>query len=227
MIHARKSAKRTIVKAKTKKKRVRLDAALRREKILDEAILLVGRRGYHGFSIQELAQRCNLTNAGLLYYFGSKERLLIDLLESRDRRDAAAVSSMVGLKPSDGGRATVTFEKTVEVLHAIVARNCTQPEIVRLYAVLQSEALDSAHPAHDYFVRREARVIEAFTKMLAPHVDRPRSTVRHLLGLLNGLEQQWLRANMAFDLVAEWDSAVAALLPRPKGGRHARGHPSS
>jgi AcrR family transcriptional regulator len=61
----------------------------------DQAIRIIGQRGYAGFGIQELAQRCQLTNAGLLYHFGSKDRLLIALLEDRDRRDA--VASIVGL----------------------------------------------------------------------------------------------------------------------------------
>ena len=201
-----------------KKSRVRLDAAQRREQILDEAILLIGRRGYHGFSIQQLAQRCKLTNAGLLYYFGSKERLLIDMLESRDRRDAEAVTSMIGLKSGDR-ECPLTIEKALEALHALVARNCTQPEVIRLYATLQAEALDSAHPAHDYFVTREMKVINAYSKLLTPHVAQPRSTARQLVAVMQGLEQQWLRSDMSFDMPAEWDMAIANVLPRPAPGR--------
>src|SRR6202011_3572049 len=99
------------------------------EQILNEALRIIAERGYNGFSIQELANRCGLTNAGLLHYFGSKDRLLIALLEDRDRRDSEAIASIAGFAsevktPSELGLGTV-----VQLLRAIVERNCTQPEI--------------------------------------------------------------------------------------------------
>jgi len=48
---------------------------VRREQILEEAISILGRLGYHGFTIHELAERCGLSNAGLLYHFPSKDQL--------------------------------------------------------------------------------------------------------------------------------------------------------
>lgn len=59
----------------------------RRLAILDEAIQIIGEQGYRGSSINDLAKRCGLTTAGLLHHFGSKDGLLIALLEERDRRD--------------------------------------------------------------------------------------------------------------------------------------------
>jgi AcrR family transcriptional regulator len=192
--------------------RIRFDAEVRRAQIIDEATRIIGQRGYHGFSIQELAQRCGLTNAGLLHYFASKDQLLIEVLRDRDTRDAEAVTSVVGLVHG-GPHVDLPLDTLRNLFHAIVERNCTQPEIVRLYTVLKSEALDPSHPAHDYFLRREAASLDAFTQMVAPHVPQPRSAARLILAVIDGLEQQWLREGQAFDLVAEWDRAAAALLP--------------
>src|ERR1700741_3608955 len=61
--------------------RRRMDPELRRQQILDEAIRLIGQLGYQGFTVQELALRCSLTKGGLLHYFGSKEQLLVAILE--------------------------------------------------------------------------------------------------------------------------------------------------
>ena len=201
------------------RKRTRLDGEVRREQILNEALRIIAERGYNGFSIQELANRCGLTNAGLLHYFGSKDRLLIALLEDRDRRDAEAIASIAGFAkeiktPSELGLSTV-----VKLLRAIVERNCTQPEIVRLYAVLRAEALNKAHPARDYFITRDAATLGVFAWMVTAHVREPLSTARQLLALMGGLEEQWLRVNQGFDLVAEWDRGVAQLLPRAGSGR--------
>jgi AcrR family transcriptional regulator len=194
--------------------RERLDRELRREQILEEATRIISQRGYNGFAIQELARRCGITNAGLLHYFESKERLLIGVLEDRDRRDLAAVHSIAGLtgleSPGD-----FSLAELLKVLRAIVERNSTQLELVRLHVVLRAEALNQAHPARQYFLEREAAALLAFARMAAPHVAEPQSTARQLLALMSGLEEQWLRADHGFDLVAEWDRGVALLLPTP------------
>jgi AcrR family transcriptional regulator len=194
-------------------RRTRDDPEVRREQIVDEAIRVIGQRGYHGFTVQELAERCGLTNGGVLYHFGSKEQLLVAVLEARDRREAEIVPASVEFTSQKSGRNDLSLRAVLQVLRVIVARSVTQPELVRLYSVLQSEALDQAHPAHDYFLRRQAMVLDEFTKMVAPHVSNPRATARQIHALADGLSLQWLREKQAFDMVAEWDRAIAMLLP--------------
>lgn len=201
-------------------KRIRLDADLRRKRILDEATVLVGRSGYHGFSVQELAERCQLTNAGLLYYFGSKEQLLIALLEDRMQRDAAAIHAAVGVQSGDFDH--LELEDVRRFFHIAVAQSVNEPDMVRLFNVISSEALDPGHPAHDYFQAWESGALDNFTRMIAPHVSHPRSTARQLVALMGGLQMQWLRTNGGFDLVAEWDRAAATVLPSTPRARRAR-----
>ena len=194
--------------------RTRLDADVRREQILEEALRIISQQGYNGFSVQELAQRCGLTNAGLLYYFGSKERLLIALLEDRDRRDKDAVRAMAGLTGPRETYKDLSVEETLKVFRLMVKRNTTQPELVRLYTVLRAESLSKGHPAREFFAAREAYVLKSFTAMVAPHVQHPRSTARHLTALMTGLQEQWLRNDHEFDMVAEWERGAARLLQR-------------
>lgn len=188
--------------------RLRFKPEERVEQILDEAARLIGVRGYYGFTIQDLAQRCGLTNGGLLHYFGSKEGLLIALLKDRDRRDGEVVTAMAGWERGDVAH---SFQSVLDLLHATVERNHTQPELIRLFAVLQTEAMNEGHPAYDYFLAREANTLDAFTQLLTPHVAQPRSVARQVAAIMMGLEQQWLRADQGFDLVAEWDRAAANL----------------
>jgi AcrR family transcriptional regulator len=183
----------------------------RRRQILDEATRIVGLRGFYGFSVQAVADACGLTVAGLLHHVGSKDGLLVALLEDRDRRDDEAVAGELGagLDDLDGSSPA----QVVEVLHAVVERNTTQPEIVRLYAMLRTESLYEGHPAHGYFRDRDARVLATFTRLCTGHVEHPGSTARQLLAVMGGLEEQWLRSPGEVDLVREWDRAVAVLLP--------------
>ena len=198
--------------------RRRMDPELRRTQILDAAIGLIGQSGYHGFTVQKLAQACALTNGGLLHYFGSKELLLVAILEERDRREAAIVPAELALAPT---RAEVGYsrQEALRVFHAIVARSVAQPELLRLLTVLQSEALNRDHPAYDYFRRRETMVLSEFAYVLAGLAGDPRRAARAIRAVIAGLEQQWLHADQGFDLAAECDAAIALLLI--DGERHA------
>lgn len=194
-------------------KQKRDDAEARRRHILDEAIRIIGQRGYHGFTVQQVAQACGLTNGGLLYHFGSKEQLLVAVLEERDRRYARIVSADVDLCAEEAeGTGIYARAAVLQLLRAIMARSVAEPEIMRLFTVLQSEALDAEHPAHAYFRRREAMVLDEFAAMLTGHAPDPRATARQVLALLDGLAQQWLRADGGFDLLAEWDAVMTLLL---------------
>jgi AcrR family transcriptional regulator len=187
----------------------RLGSAERRERILEETLKIVSQRGYHGFGLQELADRCGLTKAGLLHHFGSKEQLLIALLRDRDARDEMALAGRYhqGTEPGT----TPPLSAVIDLLRATALRNSGQAELVRLYAVLRTEALNAAHPAHGFFRAREAARLDLFTELVSPYVDDPRSMARQIIALMSGLEEQWLREGPDVDLVAEWDRAATKL----------------
>ena len=180
----------------------------RRAAVLDEAITIIGERGYRGFSINELARRCGLTTAGLLHHFGSKDGLLIALLQERDRRDREVVAGTLGLTRG----LPVTREQALAALHAIIARNASQPHMVRLYAVLRAEALGSDHPASAYFAERERETMHSIREMLMPLIEDHESAALQIVALLNGLALQWLREDCSFDLVAEWDKVADKII---------------
>ena len=192
------------------RKRVRGNPAERREQILDEAVRLIGERGYYGFSIRELAHRCQLTDPGLLHYFGSKEKLLIAVLEDCDRKGAETVRTMTGLSPVADH---LTFEQLRAIFQAILKRNIDHPELMRFYATLRAEAMSPDHPAHPFFKKRQATIVEMFARSLAEYTDTPKATSLLLQSMMRGLEMEWMRAERSFDLVAEWDRAFDLLVP--------------
>ncbi|MDU0349487.1 helix-turn-helix domain-containing protein [Actinomyces sp. MRS3W] len=193
--------------------RVRMDAHQRLDQIVEQATDLIAEKGYFGFSIGELAQRCGLSNAGLIHHIGSKEQVLHLVLDARDRRDAEALgltdmyAALTGAQSDDA-----SVDHVVRLLHDLVAHNATQPTMIRLYAILRGEALSAEHPSYAYFRKRDAQAVRAFEAALTGYVRNPHAVARATLALMGGLEEQWLRDPEDVDLVACWDMAFGALL---------------
>lgn len=197
------------------RKRLRASSEARRAQIIDEAVRLIGQRGYHGFGIRELAQTCQMTDAGLLHYFGSKEKLLIAVLEDRDRRIIEFVVSATPATLTEEQASKLAPAQVREIFHLAVVRSSAQPELLRLIAVLQAEAMNADHPAYDYFRKRQHAVVQEFARLVAPFTPAPRGLALAILAQLIGLEQEWLRSDCGFDIVAQWGEALTLLLPTP------------
>jgi AcrR family transcriptional regulator len=189
----------------------RREARPRRAQILEETLRIVAERGYFGFGIQELAERCGLTKPGLLHHFGSKDQLLIALLNDLDAKEEADLAAM--FLPAQERAATPEAHRETyrEAACTIMERAMRQPEIIRLHLMLQTESLNPAHPAHDYFKTREAMVLDRLTKGARPFAAHPLSAARQVRALMSGLQEQWIRADQGFDLAAEGRRALDAI----------------
>ncbi len=111
----------------------------KREEILTKALEVIARQGYRKTSTRELAAAVGLSEAGLLHYFGSKEKLFEAVLRARDAADVERLGDQ---------------EDVVAKLIAIVRHNSDVPGLVQLYSTFSAEAGDPQHGAHDYFVER-------------------------------------------------------------------------
>jgi AcrR family transcriptional regulator len=177
---------------------------LRRRRILDAAVELFAAKGYRGTGVAALADRVGMTATGLLYYFGTKERLLQEVVEERDRIDTAdPVASL-----------------TLSGLRELGRHNAETATLTRLYVVLGAESLDPGHPLHDFFVRRYETgrdlvrsILEAERDRgrLRPHVD-VEQIAREVLAVLMGLEIQWLADPDRIDLPATIEAYIDRLV---------------
>ena len=194
-------------------RRQRLLPADRRTQIIEAATRLIGQRGFWGVSVHDIAAACGITDAGLLHHFGTKDGLLIAVLERRDKVDDDSLAARLGVDPDSLDESVRTLP-LAEVCAAVVARNAEQPEIVRLYSVLNAESLTPAHPAHDYFIAREARVIAFFGSAVSDL--HPDSTVRgrQVIAMMDGLQLRWLRDPDHVDLFTEWSALFGRLSVR-------------
>ena len=60
----------------------RLSAPARREQILDVALEVLGRAGYHGASMNDIAEAAGVTKPLLYQHFDSKRALYLELVGS-------------------------------------------------------------------------------------------------------------------------------------------------
>ena len=195
--------------------RPRLPGAERRRQIMEVTSGLVAERGFWGLSMQDVADRCGLTVPGVLRHVGTKAGLLVLLLAHRDIEDARSLRAQLDVDEDEmpdewsvGGPVGVDLR---QLCSATMRRNAEQPEIVRLFLVLEAESLTPSHPAHDYFMKRQAQAMAAFAELAKSVTDHPEVLARHIMAMMDGLQLQWLRAPDTVDLVRQWEVAADAL----------------
>ncbi|PJM74591.1 TetR/AcrR family transcriptional regulator [Bifidobacterium simiarum] len=210
--------------------RVRMDPHKRREQIVRVASELMAERGYWGTSLQEVADACGLTVAGLIHHVQSKTGLLMMILEQEDNRALVDISRQIdGAERTgeSGGKRDSGDEdgpdrvqdmsfgnlSLAQACHVLVEYNARNPEKVRLYSMLDAEALDSTHPAYEWLRNREHFTLEVMRELAAkePSVDDPMICARKVLALMDGLQLQWLRDSEHLDFVRMWKDVTASI----------------
>ncbi|WP_336630328.1 MULTISPECIES: TetR/AcrR family transcriptional regulator [unclassified Microbacterium] len=199
--------------------RTRKSVAERRADILEAATALISERGFRGTALRDIAAHAGITEAGILYHLGSKDGLLIAVLEHRDEVDMTSLAANLGIDVAalDADPLPVPL---ADLCRALVERNARQPEIVRLYATLEAESLDPDHPASAYFRRRESWALGIFERaaQTAGFTD-PRRAALATLSLMDGLQLRWLRSENDLDLTSAWDQLAADIVsPAPREG---------
>ncbi|CAN5333643.1 TetR/AcrR family transcriptional regulator [soil metagenome] len=176
--------------------RRRLDAATRRAQIVEVATTMLSEGGYNRFTLSHLAERCELTRAGLSRHFATREDVFVAVLRFRDQQDLSAegVDELINVASLDDFR---------RVMRRVVRRNLEQPELVRLYTLLSAEALAESHPAHEYFQQRLTQGCRLLAGILAPWHPEPDRLTIQIVSFLDGLQQNWLR-DPSIDVEAHW-----------------------
>lgn len=164
----------------------------KRERILNEAVALFGARGYAGTSLADIAAAADISKAGLLHHYSSKDALFAKVLERRDQQDTVDFMGQEGevTDPWD------QLERYVELL----AKNVERRELVAIYTATSVSVLDAAHPAHEWMAGHLAQAVGRFESCFemgkeAGVVDPEmpsRLVARTLVALSDGLQLQWL-----------------------------------
>ena len=175
----------------------------KREEILQHAIDVFGRLGFHAASMREIAKECGLSQAGLLHHFPNKEALLLALVEEREHSQEVELGD--GSLP------------WTESFYISMLQNMENEALTRLWANLVGEATDRKHPAHDYFLSRYRKIREQFAESVASasevsDEDRLRASV--LIAVWDGLQTQWLLDD-EFDMREPFKFAMKLLSQKP------------
>ena len=208
------------------KSKARAGTAARREAVLEAAMNVFGERGYNKAALTEVAERAGMTHAGVLHHFGSKNNLLLEVLEFRDWDDVAHLAD----QHIPGGPALFAH------LVATAQRNAQRPGIVQVFTVLSAESVTDGHPATAYFQERyrnlRAEVDAAFRALCAQEgvtdpdtIDRAAASI---LAVMDGLQLQWLLEPTAVDLAGASEFAIEAIVngvlrPGPELASYQRG----
>jgi len=173
-----------------------------RERIIEAAVELFGAQGFRGTGVAALAKRVGMTGPGLLYYFGTKERLLAEVIAERDRADVVESHDLL----------------TLDHVRQAGEHAVRTAAITRLYLVLGAEAVDPTHPLHEWFNLRNRERVDQMRSMLERDVaaGRLRSDLdidqlaHEIPATITGLQLQWLADPDSIDLA----SRVAAYVDR-------------
>ena len=165
----------------------------KKARILAEALTLFSTRGYVGTSLADIARASDISKAGLLHHYSSKDQLLAAVLDERDRR------TMSRLPDGDEGA-----EAALDAWGEMVAHNQRHPDGVALYTAMSAAVIDSDHQAHPWFrqhlMSAIAYLVDALERGKATgevRADAPSEQIaRKLVALSDGLQVQWLCARV-------------------------------
>src|SRR6476469_11236131 len=131
----------------------------RREQIVDAATAVFAEFGYAGGSVRTIADRVGVSAASLLQHFGSKEGLLMAVLEDWDRHTVEArVTDVTGLD---------YFRHLPEVMDAHLANR----GLLELFSTIAAEATSPSHPAHEFIQQRYANNLATLATHLREAIE--------------------------------------------------------
>lgn len=162
----------------------------RRASIVDGAVILFARQGFHNTSLAAIAEYAGVPKSSLLRYFPTKEHLLTAVLVARDDHGLASARAQ-------SWSAREHFAKIIESARTAVE---AEPGLIAFFTVLTGEALAPEHPGHDYIRFRYRRARSYFTALFAEAADEgllapgrdPAREATNFLAMWDGLQIQWL-----------------------------------
>jgi AcrR family transcriptional regulator len=185
----------------------RPETAEKRQRILEAAMSIFGTKGYNNGSLLEIGEQAGISHAGVIHHFGSKDQLLIAMLEYRDDSD---VAELEGKHLPDGAALFEHLIRTVKV-------NTERPGVVQLYTVLSADSVTDGHPAQEYFRSRFVglrSMVKGALRDVVPNVDDGRidQAASTIIATMDGLQVQWLLDPEAVNMPEAVRMAISATI---------------
>jgi AcrR family transcriptional regulator len=180
----------------------RLQPHVRRAQILETAMAIIDASGHRGLTMAQLARACGMSTPGLMHHFSDIDALLVAVVEHRDERDVAALEAALG--------ASGDIVPVRAVLDAIVDNIVDRPRAALLFASVEADALDPAHPGHAFFRERAERLADWLAAAVGG--SDAEALAHRLFAAMDGLQLHYLRDPDGFDLRGQWAAVADGLL---------------
>lgn len=182
-------------------------SAPRRRHILTTAIEVFRRHGFRGSSLRQIAEEAGVSHGTLLYHFGSKDGLILEVLQLNEAGDRLSLQ--------------VVEDDAAAVLAVLINHFANQHQYrTELYVSIMGEAIQDDHPGHTYMVRRYEFLIEFLEQCLCrlasdgrlhPGTD-PSSASRAIVALMDGLQVQWLYGGRETDIADDLQTMLKLIV---------------
>lgn len=181
----------------------------RREAILRAAMARFAHDGFQNASFAAIARDAGLTLPGLIHHYPTKVDLLVALLAWRDAETDQVQDIHIA-----------SWKQYLQGLVEVVRRNMRMVEVIRVFAVLNTESLTRNHPAEAWFVERTASLRKRFASVIAHAVEAGEiradvcgeAIAAELIALMDGLQVLWLRSPETVDMAGIFASHIERLI---------------
>jgi AcrR family transcriptional regulator len=179
-----------MTKVQTGPKRPSARGDARKKQLIDVATRMLARSGSRGTTLSDIAAAAGVSQAAVVYHFGTKEELLNAVLDHRDEFEDTQLWRQ-GPDPGLG---------IFEIISGIVGSWDANPAIVGLLAVLLAENVADDGLLRPRLRRNYQLTVDRIADTLHKAQDRgemrpdadPRLTAIGILAFLSGLELAWL-----------------------------------
>jgi AcrR family transcriptional regulator len=193
--------------------------AARKKSIIEAATRMFARNGSRGTTLGEIAAEVGVSQAAVVYHFGTKEGLLNAVLDNRDRFE----DTQLWRNGPDPGL------DIFWIVADIVRSWADHPEIVGLLAVLLAENVTDEGPLRPRLRGNYQLTVQRIADTLGKAIERgemranvdPRLKAAELLAFLSGLELAWIVSPdiPAAETASNWAAQQVAWLQVQPAGR--------
>ncbi len=186
----------------------------RRQEIVRAAAKTFGTKGYQKGSLIAIADQVGMTHAGVLHHFGSKEQLLIAVLKYRDDEDLEILPER---------QMPQGMELFWHLMRTAIA-NTQRQGLVQTYAAITGESVTDDHPARNFVINRftglRGLIENALRIVCGPDLPDDVCTyaATSIIGVMDGVQLQWLLDRKAVDLPEATRFAIEAILVAAMAG---------
>ncbi|MEX0758128.1 MAG: TetR/AcrR family transcriptional regulator [Tistlia sp.] len=193
-------------------------AAETRRRILDVAARLFRQQGYAGVSLRAIAAEAGLQAGSLYYHFGSKEDLVVEILDEGIRAVHQGVAEAVGRLPADADGASLLRAAILGHLRSLLRLSDYTSANVRIFGQApESVRRRSLAVRQAYDAYWDALLAEAQARGALRADAEPRSVRLLLIGALNASLEWFEPARGGVERLAESyaDILWRGLAPEP------------